>query len=137
MFVGLLSGQEYADLFGSQEISRLGIGRFIKNLVDVIQEQIDTPSLEKHMKPKMYLYSGHDNTLSPLLNAFKVHRINLQILKPETNASRRCLIISIRIWVRLLFGNYGDIRARIDASSSLFITTTKSSRVDAIAHFVQ
>jgi hypothetical protein len=25
--IGLLSGQEYADLFGSHEISRLGIGR--------------------------------------------------------------------------------------------------------------
>jgi broad specificity phosphatase PhoE len=70
--MGLLSGQEYADLFGSHEISRLGIGRFVKNLTDVLHEQIETPIHEMQVKPKMYLYSGHDNTLSPMLNAFKV-----------------------------------------------------------------
>lgn len=77
--IGLLSGQEYADLFGSHEISRLGIGRFVKNLTDVLHEQIETPSHEKQVKPKMYLYSGHDNTLSPMLNAFKVISPSLQI----------------------------------------------------------
>lgn len=58
------SGRDYHHVYTDQTIARLGIGRF---LGDIMQ---NTQKIES--KPKFFLFAGHDNTLGPLLNALEV-----------------------------------------------------------------
>eukprot|EP01090_Pellita_catalonica_P022253 TRINITY_DN8581_c0_g1_i1.p1 TRINITY_DN8581_c0_g1~~TRINITY_DN8581_c0_g1_i1.p1 ORF type:complete len:393 (-),score=60.72 TRINITY_DN8581_c0_g1_i1:747-1856(-) len=53
--------------FSSAEGTRIGIGRFVQDLVERIERTV-----QKQDGVKFALFSGHDNTLSPLLSAFRV-----------------------------------------------------------------
>lgn len=59
----LLSGITYFQIYKNKQAARLGIGRFIRELI----EPIDLLAKEKEPRFKMLLYSGHDNTIGPLL----------------------------------------------------------------------
>lgn len=58
-----LSGDLYQETFGDNQGSRLGIGRFLEELKNVIENTSG--------KTKLWLFSGHDNTLAPLLVALE------------------------------------------------------------------
>eukprot|EP01096_Ripella_sp_DP13-Kostka_P001549 TRINITY_DN1184_c0_g1_i4.p1 TRINITY_DN1184_c0_g1~~TRINITY_DN1184_c0_g1_i4.p1 ORF type:complete len:712 (+),score=328.73 TRINITY_DN1184_c0_g1_i4:48-2183(+) len=59
----LLSGMTYFQIYKNKTAARLGIGRFVKELV----EPIDNLCKDEESKFKMLFYSGHDNTVGPLL----------------------------------------------------------------------
>lgn len=71
--IGELSGMEYKTLFGTREVIRLGIGRFLRELKENIENRVNS-DLKNNAKeePKFLLYSGHDNTLVPILQAYDV-----------------------------------------------------------------
>jgi len=52
-----------------REIARLGIGRFVGELLQVFKKRCDSNS--NLPQPKLAIYSGHDSTIAPLLGAFQ------------------------------------------------------------------
>lgn len=60
----------------SEEVVRLGIGRFIKELTSAMETKVRaTASPEPLSDPshsRFHIYSGHDTTIAPLLCAFRV-----------------------------------------------------------------
>jgi len=70
-----LSGRYYHTVYSNETAARLGIGRFVGELIEIAQSSLETPTYwfrSPPPKPKMYIYSGHDNTTGPLLHAFRV-----------------------------------------------------------------
>jgi len=67
-----VSGAQYAATYGTDEINRVGIGRFLENLSENIKNVISQKPTKEQL-PKMFIYSGHDNTLAPLLNSLQVY----------------------------------------------------------------
>jgi len=61
------AGYETAVKFSTPEICRLGIGRFIGDVLERMQRTVGGED-----GVRFALYSGHDNTLSPFLSAFGV-----------------------------------------------------------------
>ena len=70
-------------LYSVSHHARLGIGRFIQQLNDRFHHKVrrdlsiepteDFIGMEDvKVQPKFILYSGHDNTIGPLLNALNV-----------------------------------------------------------------
>lgn len=64
-----LSGQLYHAIYSHETIARLGIGRF---LADMKKHIDDDESSSSRSKPFFIHYSGHDNTLGPLINSLMV-----------------------------------------------------------------
>lgn len=48
------------------------LGRFIGELDRTLQSEVDPAVASRH--PKFFLYSGHDNTIGPLLQALRVSK---------------------------------------------------------------
>jgi len=59
----VLSGEQYKRTYSTDELQRLSIGRFIGEITQNINQALTTPG----EVPKVIMYSGHDNTLGPLL----------------------------------------------------------------------
>jgi hypothetical protein len=81
-----LSGKEYEAMYRQDpRMSRLGIGRFLGEIVDVLKEKVEYDLTSKGEQligmatsnepapPKFVLMSGHDNTIAPLI-------MNLELL---------------------------------------------------------
>lgn len=64
-----MSGKFYNDKYSDDTISRLGIGRFLADMKEHVDEAISSKS---RTKPFFIHYSGHDNTLGPLINSLTV-----------------------------------------------------------------
>lgn len=68
------SGRSYFKVYSNDTASRLGLGRFIGELDRVFSSSVRSisPDADVGKKPKIFLYSGHDNTIGPLLQALRV-----------------------------------------------------------------
>jgi len=64
------AGRDNTFGFRTKEICSLSIGLFVKDIFNGILTYLNNPNLA----PKFVLYSGHDNTLSPLINGFNIVR---------------------------------------------------------------
>jgi len=62
------AGREMSFSFHTPEICALSIGRFVKDVLDHMGQFVQAP---QHT-PRFALYSGHDNTLSPMLNGLRI-----------------------------------------------------------------
>lgn len=62
------AGAEGIFSFYTKEICSLSIGRFVGDIMQGIDNYLNNPS----KTPKFSLYSGHDNTISPLLSGFEI-----------------------------------------------------------------
>jgi len=62
-----VSGQQYMKTYSTDEIQKLSIGRFIGEITTNISQAINSGGVAG---PKFIMYSGHDNTLGPLLVSF-------------------------------------------------------------------
>ncbi|KAL6074895.1 Steryl ester hydrolase [Balamuthia mandrillaris] len=60
--------------FEQERVCRLGIGRFVQDVLQHAQRVVEPQTAEgaTERQKKFLLYSGHDNTLSPFLSAFRV-----------------------------------------------------------------
>eukprot|EP01125_Pyxidicula_operculata_P011838 TRINITY_DN3874_c0_g1_i3.p1 TRINITY_DN3874_c0_g1~~TRINITY_DN3874_c0_g1_i3.p1 ORF type:complete len:365 (-),score=41.86 TRINITY_DN3874_c0_g1_i3:72-1136(-) len=63
-----LSGEMYSIVYSTDQINRISLGRFL----DQVNQNIKKADTKNENDPKFFLYSGHDNTVAPLLNMFKV-----------------------------------------------------------------
>lgn len=76
----LCLNREYMPFQLNKQVARLGIGRFIRELVEPIEAVTGSsapwnsttkkPSTPQQPAKKLYIYSGHDATLGPVLGAF-------------------------------------------------------------------
>jgi len=64
-----ISGMNYVRIYENFEARKLGIGRFVEQLLKNVEAVVGG---KKNNMPKMFIYSGHDNTLVPLLNSLEV-----------------------------------------------------------------
>ena len=80
-----LSGKEYFAMYSQDSrMSRLGIGRFLGEIVDVLQDTVEydlsskgeqligMASTNEAAPPKFVIMSGHDNTIAPLLQNLRL-----------------------------------------------------------------
>jgi len=65
--ISSLSGQQYISTYPNDEIQKLAIGRFIGDITTNITQAINSGGIGG---PKLIMYSGHDNTLAPILVSF-------------------------------------------------------------------
>merc|ERR1712110_894755 len=63
-----MGGRETAFSFATPQICSLSIGRFVKDLLDHMSQFVKEPQ----QTPCFALYSGHDNTLSPMLTGLRI-----------------------------------------------------------------
>jgi lysophosphatidic acid phosphatase type 6 len=66
-----LVGFMWGRIYGDDELNRLAIGRFIREMISDLESSLSESQLSCHVK--MLLYSGHDSTLVPLLCALGIY----------------------------------------------------------------
>jgi Histidine phosphatase superfamily (branch 2) len=73
--VALLAGRKMHTENATPEICRLGIGRFVGDLARRMDTFVEAASEPNNVLPerRFVYYSGHDNTLGPLLNALNIY----------------------------------------------------------------
>lgn len=68
-----ISGRYYYNVYSNDTAARLGIGRFVSEVTRIVQKAVQPRGWSETKDPvKLYFFSGHDNTVGPLLHAFKV-----------------------------------------------------------------
>jgi len=67
-----ISGERYSEFYSHPEYGKLGIGTFVQDIVEDIQTFLAQRNNETKTTPKFRLYSGHDNTLGPLLTVLNI-----------------------------------------------------------------
>ncbi|KAJ3041259.1 hypothetical protein HDV00_009652 [Rhizophlyctis rosea] len=76
----------------NEDLARLGIGRFLKNLKDQMMDAVEG----RKGKVKLGLFSGHDSTVGPVLSAFKAFdgqypdfaaMVNIELFEPAAPPS--------------------------------------------------
>lgn len=110
---------------GKGEVLRLGMGRLMYLLV----ERMEKAARKENPGTKMFLYSGHDSTIMPLLAAIGQgvdHWVRFAFSYSLEKFSERLFVISSfllscsRPTYRILFSNFG--RARLESIMCVFCT---------------